>query len=318
MSSYQTVCLILLNIHPVICQQVTHAAVANDSPNLPFQQIGADDLIGLYVYDSPELTRTVRVGADGAIHLPLLKIPIKASGLFPFQLECSIVEALRAQNLFVDPVVTVAVVEYRSRPIKVVGAVKTPATFQASGTTTLLDALSFAGGLSEFAGPDIVVSGSHFNSAATSTALSQRIRVKDLISGSDPALNLRLFGGEEIRVPDAGKIYVVGNIKKPGVFPIRDDSESSVLRILALTEGLVPFATKTAYIYRQEGGTKGGTEIPVDLNKIMERKAPDIPLLANDILYIPDNKGRRGMTTAVEKVLLLGGGLGAAAIYAVR
>jgi polysaccharide export outer membrane protein len=54
----------------------------------------------------------------------------------------------------------------------------------------------------------------------------------------------------------------------------------------------------------------------IPLNKIMERKAPDAALLANDILYVPDNKGRRMTLGALEKVLAFGGGAGTALIYA--
>jgi hypothetical protein len=47
----------------------------------------------------------------------------------------------------------------------------------------------------------------------------------------------------------------------------------------------------------------------------MERKAPDTPLLANDILYVPDNKGRRMTLGALEKIAMFGGALGVATIY---
>ena len=58
--------------------------------NLPQQSIGANDLIAVSVYDAPELTRSIRVDSDGAIHLPLLKSEIQADGLLPRQLEAAI------------------------------------------------------------------------------------------------------------------------------------------------------------------------------------------------------------------------------------
>ena len=51
--------------------------------NLPAQKIGANDLIAVAVYDAPEMTRTVRVGADGTIRLPMVKQRIQAAGLMP-------------------------------------------------------------------------------------------------------------------------------------------------------------------------------------------------------------------------------------------
>lgn len=289
-----------------------------DSTNLPMQKIGPDDLIGITVYDAPELTRTARVATDGTIRLPMLKQRIKIAGLFPSDVETAISDALKAEDIFVDPIVTVSIVEYRSRPINVVGAVKAPVTFQAFGNVTLLDALSRAGGLADYAGSEILVSQSQPGEQGKSVLLTRRIAVKGLIDQADPELNIKLEGGEEIRIPDAGKIYVVGNVKKPGAFPIRDTAESSVLKSLALSEGLMPYALKTAYIYRREAGSGGNSEIQVDLEKIMQRKVPDVPLLANDILYIPDNKGRRNLASVMEKVVAIGGGAAVATIYLAR
>ena len=84
-----------------------------------------------------------------------------------------------------------------------------------------------------------------------------------------------------------------------------------------LAEGLMPYAGKQAYIYRREAsGPKN--EIAVSLDKIMKRQAPDVTLTADDILYIPDNSGRRVGLGILEKVLMLGGGATSALIYTLR
>jgi polysaccharide export outer membrane protein len=80
--------------------------------NLPQQSIGPNDLIAVSVYDAPELTRTIRVESDGAIHLPLLKSSIAAAGLLPRKLESAIADALKSEEIMVDPVVKVTIVEY--------------------------------------------------------------------------------------------------------------------------------------------------------------------------------------------------------------
>jgi polysaccharide export outer membrane protein len=286
----------------------------SEGSNLPQERIGRDDLVGVYVYDSPELTRTVRVSADGAIRLPMLKARIMAAGLYPPELETAIAAALAKEDLLVDPIVTVSVVEYRSRPISIVGAVKSPTTFQATGVVTLLDAISRAGGLAENAGPEILVSRPQADPDGHSINLVQRIPVKGLVNNADPALNLRLEGGEEIRVPEAGRIFVVGNVKMPGAYVIQNSAESSVLKALALCQGLQTYTAKTAYIYRTEGGSGGKNEIPIELKKILERQSPDVPLMANDILYIPENTRRHTTMTALDKTLLIATGLAAAAI----
>jgi len=315
---------------PILIAALANAALAQQQPersslpvpttfsegsNLPQERIGRDDLVGIYVYDSPELTRTVRVSADGAIRLPMMKAPVMASGLFPAELETAIAAALTKEELLVNPIVTVSVVEYRSRPINVVGAVKAPLTFQATGTVTLLDAISRAGGLAENAGPEILVSRQQTNPDGQPINLVQRIPVKGLVNSADPALNLRLEGGEEIRVPEAGRFFVVGNVKSPGAYVIQNSAESSVLKALALSQGLLEYSSKMAYIYRTEGGAGGKNEIPIELKDIIDRKAPDVPLMASDILYIPENTHRKHTMNALEKTLLVSTGLAAALIF---
>jgi polysaccharide export outer membrane protein len=291
----------------------------NSSPgsSLPVEKIGVDDLVGITVYDAPELTRNVRVGTEGEIRLPMIKQHIHAAGLYPGELETAISAALIKENVLVDPIVTVSVVEYRSRPITVVGAVQRPLTFQATGTVTLLDAMSQAGGLTQNAGAEILVSNQPAGTSDRSMALIQRIPVRELLSGQNPELNLHLQGGEEIRVPEAGRIFVVGDVSKPGSFYITDGSESSVLQALALSEGLKDtFYSHDAYIYRVEAGSTSRSEIPISLKKILTRKAPDVSLMANDILYVPNATGLRATMKVLETTVGVGAAIGAASIYA--
>jgi len=272
--------------------------------NLPSQRIGVDDLIAVSVYRSPELTRTVRVDADGAIRLPLLRVPVAAAGRLPHELEDAIAEALRREGILVDPVVKAAVAEYASRPISVMGAVNKPLTFQAVGRVTLLDALARAEGLAPSAAQDVLVTvpGSEGGS------LLRRIPVRGLIDEADPALNLTLTGGEEIRVPEAGRIFVVGNVERPGAFPVPDPRDASVLKILAVAGGLAPYSTKLAYVYREEPDTGIRREIEIELAQIMKRKSPDLPLQANDVLYVPDDSGKRTAMTILDRTLTFAAG----------
>lgn len=264
--------------------------------NLPFQMLGADDLIAISVYDAPEFTRTVRVDPDGTIRLPLLKEGIPAAGLLPVELERRVAQALIDGEILVDPIVKITVVEYHSRPVAVVGAVHKPLTFQAVGAVTVLDALARAEGLTLEAGTEILL---------THAGGTERIPVQKLLQEADPAVNFVLHGGEEIRVPEAGKIFVVGNVRKPGAFAVRDQEGQSVLKAVALSEGLAPYASKQAYVYRRDAaGTR--QEIPVELAKIMERKTTDVTLEAGDVLYIPDNKSRRFTMNAIDRLTNFG------------
>jgi polysaccharide export outer membrane protein len=290
------------------------APVPELGANLPAQAVGANDLIAVSVYGAPELCRTVRVGADGLIRLPMVQQRIKAEGLYPADLEASIGRALQEEEILKNPFVTVTIAAYHSRPVSVAGAVKMPLVFQAEGPTTLLEALARAQGLREDAGREIVVSRNQPGPDGQPVMLTRRISVRGLIDDADPDLNLKLTGGEEIRIPEVSKIYIVGNVKKPGAYPVQDGGDTTVLQMLALAEGLMPFASRQAYIYRREGtGVKN--EIPVPLDKIVKRKALDVPLTANDILYIPDNTGKRVSVATLEKILVFGSAAGAAVIY---
>jgi polysaccharide biosynthesis/export protein len=285
--------LVLLLSTAVMAQVRPSPMVEVGKENLPAQKLGPDDLVAVSVYDAPELTRTVRVEPDGTVHLPLLKQGVRAAGMFPGELEASIAEALLTEQILVDPVVKVTVAEYHSRPIAVMGAVRKPLTFQSVGTVTLLDALARAEGLTNEAGTEILLT--------RETGPIERIPVKRLMKDADPEVNFTLHGGEEIRVPEAGKIFVVGNVRRPGAFPVRDAGDNSILKLVALSEGLLPYAAKLAYVYRRnESGVK--QEIPIELEKILQRKAPDVPLLVDDLLYIPDNKGKRTVMNVIDRM----------------
>ena len=282
--------------------------------NLPTQSIGVNDLIAVSVYDAPELSRTIRVGPDGFIRLPMLKERIKAEGLYPADLETAIAEALKREEYYADPYVTVTIAEYHSRPITVSGAVKLPLEFQASSPTPLLQALSKAGGLSEDAGPEIIVSQTQPGPDGKPVSITRHIPVRGLINDANADFNYMLTGGEQVLVPEAAKIYVLGYVKKPNAYKVQDRAEISIMQILSLAEGLAPYSGKVAYIYRPNGDG-GRTEISVPLAKIMDRKAPDVPLLANDIFYVPDSKGKRIALTTLQAMTPLGAALGTALVY---
>jgi polysaccharide export outer membrane protein len=288
----------------VLASMCVAAGATEPGLNLPAQPVGASDLLAVSVYGAPELSRTGRVSAEGDLRLPMLRRKIEARGLLPAELEILIAAALVEERILVDPVVTVTIAEYNSRPISVAGAVRHPVTFQASGRTTLLEALTRAEGLSPDAGGEILVT--------RVGGITQRIGVKDLVEKADPDANVALAGGEEVRVPEVGRVFVMGNIKKPGAFPMSASAGMSVLTALALAEGLTPFSTKAAYIYRLTDGVK--KEVPVALRKIMDRKSPDLALEAGDILYIPDNRGSRVTASVIEKAVSFAAGTASGAL----
>jgi polysaccharide biosynthesis/export protein len=288
--------------------------VSEAGANLPARPLEAGDLTAVVVYGAPELSRTVRVSAEGVIHLPMLERRIDVAGRMPSEVEERIAAALVAEQILRDPAVTVTIAEYHSRPISVVGAVRQPVTFPAYSKTTLIEALARAQGLSENAGTEILVTRPPSRPGEPATV--ERVTVKGLIDGADPALNLTLNGGEEVRVPQMGRVFVVGNVRKPGGFPAAAGAEMTVLKALALAEGLAPFSKKEAYIYRRSDSSAPlpPTEIKVELRKIMDRKSPDVALGPNDILYIPDSRAARASATVIEKAIAFVAGTASGAL----
>lgn len=268
--------------------------------NVAFEPLGPGDLVFVSVADCPELTRSYRVSADGDLKLALIHDPVHATGAKPSDLEQTIAQALKQAHILVEPTVSVSVLEYRSRPVNVVGAVKHSVTFQALGNVRLLDAIAKADGFAPDAGPEILIT--EVSDPSTSAEKVRHIPIKQLLAGSDPSLNVLLHGGEEIRVPEAAKLFITGNVKTPGAYPLNETGSSTVLKALALCQGLLPYSQKVAYVYRVVPGTTERKEIPIPLYDIEHRKTPDITLEANDILFIQDNSGKRMTAAVIDKI----------------
>ncbi|MEI9811427.1 MAG: SLBB domain-containing protein [Acidobacteriota bacterium] len=285
-------------------------APVDQGGNLPAQAVGANDLLVVTVLGAPELSRQLRVTPEGAIRMPMLKQAVAVRGLMPQEIEIKLSGALKAEEILVDPIVSVTISEFASRPVHVAGAVKKPLTFQASGRTTLLDAITRAEGLSAEAGQEILVTRPGITGGP---GLTQRIAVHDLIERADPAANVLLNGGDEVRVPEVGRVFVVGNVLKPGSFPLHDAGGMTVMKALAMAEGLSRFAAKQAYVYRpKEGGEK--QEVLIELRRIMDRKSPDVMLAAGDIFYIPDNRKGRLTSAVIDRIVSFGAGTASGAL----
>ncbi len=278
----------ILALHALVLLAVGQTTDPRNRPplesNLPIEAVGPDDLLALSVADCADLTKTFRVAKDGRLTLPLLRQPLSVSGLTPPAIADAVAQALSQAQILVQPVVSVQVLEYRSHLVTVAGAVKRPGQVPVAGHMTLLDVLSAAEGVAPEAGAVVVLT-------ASNTHTRQVIPLKKLLESPTADNNPVLTGGEEVRVPEAAKVYVMGNVKKPGAFPLHDGPNTTVLKIMAECEGTLPYSKGTAYIYRQdENGQR--TETPVQLAALLARKSPDVPLYGSDVLYVPDSKGK--------------------------
>jgi polysaccharide export outer membrane protein len=231
----------------------------------------------------PDMKTTVRVSQQGAISLPLIG-SLKVSGLSAPEIETRVADELR-RTYVRDPQVSVQVEEIESHPISVVGAVAEPGTFQVRGPMHLLGVLSLAKGVTETAGNRVLVLRAD-NSAPIDLDL------KKLLESGDPTLNVVVNPGDVVKVPAASMIYIVGEFKKPGAFPMPRGDRLTVLRALALGEGLGPLAAKKDAVIMRTDATGKQSEIEIRLDRIIKAEEPDPVLEANDVLFVPGSGGK--------------------------
>lgn len=298
-----------------VAQQPANSAGEKDVRNS--YKLGPDDQISIRVPDAEEISdKPVRLDTAGYIHLPMVG-RLQAAGLTAEQLEHALAERLKVY--MVEPEVSVSVIEFRSQPVSVVGSVKSPGIVQLQGHKTLIEVLSLAGGLTEDAGHTIKITrqleqGRIPLPGATDDSTGKysvaEVSIKGIMEAVDPAANIEIKPEDVITVPRGEMIYVVGQVTKPGGFVLRERQSLSVLQALAVAGGLDKAAApQHARILRAEAGQANRVEIPVDLRKVMQAHAEDLPLHADDILLIPPSKAKQALTKGIEAAISIGTGL---------
>jgi polysaccharide biosynthesis/export protein len=280
----------------------------------PEYRIAPGDTLDVYVVAVPELSRTYRVGVSGDITLPMLDHPIAAEGLTPNELSEAIDGALREQGLISHPDVLVTVDSSPLNSVAVTGSVVKPGTYPVYGETTLIDAVSDAGGLTDDAGGTAIVMrhartdpladpASAGNSAdAGADPKIIRVPIRRLLDTGDQQDNIPIYPGDSIDVLRAGIIYVVGAVNHAGGFAMTGETNQlTVLQAVALAGNVTHTAvTKQSYIIRADAQSAGGHEqLPVNLKEILAGKAPDQKLVAGDILFVPDSTGKQVLSRVV-------------------
>jgi polysaccharide biosynthesis/export protein len=291
------------------------AASSASTLNLTTRQryvIARDDLLDVDVVGVQELSREYRVDGDGMITLPMLSRAVMAAGSTLDQLSQSIREDLVGAGLLRDPQITVSVKSSPWNTVVLSGAAKKTGVYPVYGHTTLLELLTEAEGLSDDAGNNAIVTraekpsaGMEPSSAARPGDLNSRtskVDVGRLWRNGDAGLDVDLHPGDRVTVERAGIVYVLGAVNRAGGFVLSNDQEQmTVLRAIALAGNFTHDAKPAhAVIIRKTPGAPGEKrEVRVDLKKVLSSQAPDQPLLASDILYVPESGARRTLDTIV-------------------
>jgi polysaccharide biosynthesis/export protein len=242
-------------------------------------QIGPQDVLTIQVFDQADLGGKYTVETDGTFSFPLIG-RVKAGGmtLRAFEVE---LKAKLADGYFRNPQVTVAVEQYRSQRVFVMGEVRAPGPVALTGGMTLIEALSRAGSTQPTASGEVAVvraaqgaKGPVMPNEESGTEVF-RASIRALESGS-LSQNIELRDGDTIFVPRAEIAYVFGQVKNPGGYALQKDT--TVLQALSLAGGVTENgAMNRVRIVRIVAGVK--KEIKVNLTDIVK---------AGDTIIVPE------------------------------
>ena len=130
------------------------------------------------------------------------------------------------------------------------------------------------------------------------------INLRHLLNSRDPRFNVPIYAGDIVKVTRAGIVYVVGAVKKPGGFTVKGNEQMSLLKAIALAEGLSSTSSKGhTRIIRTDEGSGKRSEIPVELGKILDGKAPDMNLQAADIVFVPNSTGKTVLFRSTDAIV---------------
>ncbi len=245
-------------------------------------RLGTGDLLELIVYNVPELATKTRVSSSGNVYLPLIDY-VHVSGLTLEEAQALIEKRLSDGGFLRNPHVTVLVDEYASQGASVLGEVAKPGVYPVLGEQRLFNLISAAGGLTEKAGRSITVTHRSQPDKPVIVPLARNIT-------DNPESNVEVRPGDTVIVRKADVVYVVGEVGRPSGF-LMDSGNLTVLKAIALAGGTTRTAKLSgARIIRK--GPNGMTQTPVPLKKMLEAKAPDLTMEAEDILFVPSSASK--------------------------
>jgi len=272
--------------------------------------LGPEDQITVHVFAADDIPdRPAQIANDGTVNLPMVG-QVHAAGLTIEQFQAVLVTDYK--KYFRDPQVTVQVNDFRSQPVAVAGNVNTPGVIQLRGTRNLMEVIGMAGGLRPDAGDSVLITRNSNQGAIpvagaftdpTGKYSVAHIDIRAVMSGKDPQGNILIKPHDVITIPRARMIYVLGNVGRPGGYVLTDNETMSITQAIALAGGWDKTASLSGAKVLRADGAAAREQIPANLKKIMDNKAPDLQLRPDDILYVPNSltkqMGARGLESAI-------------------
>ena len=256
------------------------------------------DIVSLYIIRMPELSRDYTVTTEGAIEVPFLG-QINVLKKTSRDVAALVANGLRGDFL-VDPQVTAtvkpALITYR---FFIQGAVRSPGVYNFETAPSLLELISVAGGLNPTYGatafiihkvdPVKVETATAEDGAPPVEYELKQANINKLLRG-EFSENLKIAPDDIVQIPAADVFFVAGEVKAPGSFALKEGT--TLRQAISLAQGTTPTASPSNGIIFREGSNGQKNEIPVDIGDIMKGKNPDIAILANDIIVIPNSKAK--------------------------
>jgi polysaccharide export outer membrane protein len=235
-------------------------------------RIGAQDVLTVTVFNEADLTGRFTVESDGTFTFPLVG-RVTAAGRTPPELEAEITRLLTEGRFLKNPQVSIALEQYRSQRIFVAGEVRSPGSYPLSGDMTVMEALARAGSTSASAADEVLVvrpsvAGTGKPTLPGQDASAEVIKVNvAAIQAGALNQNVALHDGDTVVVPKAELVYLYGQVRAPGAYPVAKGM--TVLQALALGGGLTDRGSQRGLtIIRTVGGKK--QELKVKLTDLVQ------------------------------------------------
>ncbi len=315
--------LFLLSLGAIPWLAAQPGAAAQEPASSSGYVLGPDDQIVVRALDGLDTSdKPVLIGLNGNITLPLIG-RVKAAGLTVEQLENELTSRLK--KYVQDPQISVTVVEFRSEPVSVFGAVTQPGVFQLRGRKTLYQVLSMAGGPRETAGSTVTITRLMEYGPIPLAAVvpdptgrysTAELDLQEIFSGKNAAANIEIKPYDVISVSQANAsvIYVVGDVEHAGAFSLGPQNTLTVLDAISLAGGPGRTAKlEQGKVFRAANGEQKREVLEVNIKQIMAGKQQDVGLHANDVLVVPTSS-RKVFTTLIVPGSI--SGAVSAAIYA--
>jgi polysaccharide export outer membrane protein len=280
-------------------------SVAPASENSSLLKLGTGDLLEVSVYNVPELSTKARVGNSGDVYLPLIDY-VHVGDLTVEEAQTLIEKRLEDGGFVRSPHVTIFLDESASQGVTILGEVMKPGIYPDMGDRRLYDMISAAGGFSLSAGRKVSIIRLHSQSPPITVSLPRNL-------ADDLQDNIEIMPGDTITVPRAPVVYVVGDVGHPTGLLV-DNGSLTVLQALALAGGTNHTAKMGATCIIRKGPA-GMTETRVPLKKMLEAKAPDMNLQADDILFVPLSGVRFAAGRGFEAAMAAATGLAVIAVH---